>query len=205
MLRLFLKNLFYELELCKWDLRLVPRDNMVRMINPMRILVRLVLKLKVYKNNLQILFHPICNRLYQTKHTHKNIGKAYVFEDSLKKGHILTEKYIHKKQSRAIGIHNKGGPKTWRAGLVLHLLNWEKRGFEKQKHAHVRKFRIAHSSKKYRVTWKIDVIMGIHTEYILTTDVIISKHAEHCRNNTNTYFITLIPQCIFALVRHFSQ
>ena len=59
-------KIFNELVFCQWDLRLVPRNNMVLITNPMRILARLVLKLKVSRNNLKILCHPICNWLYNT-------------------------------------------------------------------------------------------------------------------------------------------
>ena len=62
-LELFL-NKFYQPKFCPWDLRLVPGNDVVLMINPMRFLVRLGTKLKVRGNNIKIFGHPICNRLY---------------------------------------------------------------------------------------------------------------------------------------------
>jgi len=51
-----------EPEFCPWGLRLASRNNnMDLMINPMRIRVRLVIQLKVSRNNLTILCHPMCN------------------------------------------------------------------------------------------------------------------------------------------------
>ena len=59
----YFKNVFNEPDFCPWDSRLVPRNNVVLMINPVNIQVRLVLNGKFFRNNLKILCHPICNRL----------------------------------------------------------------------------------------------------------------------------------------------
>jgi len=58
-LELFL-NKFNQPKFCPWDLWLVPGNDVVLMINPIRILVRLGTKLKVRRK----FGHPICPRLY---------------------------------------------------------------------------------------------------------------------------------------------
>jgi len=58
----FLKN-FHEPDFCTWDLRLIPDNNMVLITISKKILVRT----KIFKNNLRIFCHPICNQLYLNK------------------------------------------------------------------------------------------------------------------------------------------
>jgi len=42
---------------CPWDLRFVPSNKTIRIINPMRIQVRLIRKIQVFRNNLKIMCH----------------------------------------------------------------------------------------------------------------------------------------------------